>query len=41
MLQLCMFNHVGRFVLLGVAARVPVREGVAAATGLLADLEYI
>ena len=38
MLQLCMFNHVGRFVLLGVAARVPVREGVAAATGLLADL---
>ena len=30
-------SHVGRIVLLGVAARVPLREGVTGATGLLGD----
>ena len=37
----CESSHVGRTVLLGVAARVPEREGLGGATGLLADLEYI
>ena len=36
--MLCLPPHVGRTVLLGVAAWVPEREGVGGATDLLADL---
>ena len=33
--------YIGCFVLLGVAAGVPLREGVATATGLLADRVWV